>query len=153
MWPDTRLLDLFGVELPIMQAPMAAATGVEMAVAVAKAGGLGSLPCAMLPPDKIRAGITEFRTQSNKPLNLNFFCHAAPAEDVAREQAWLNRLAPYYTALGATPPALPLKAGLQPFGEETCALIEELKPAIVSFHFGLPAPDLCDASNPPAAKS
>ena len=142
MWPDTRLLDLFGIELPIVQAPMANATGVEMAVAVAKAGGLGSLPCAMLAPDKIRAGVTEFRAQSNKPVNLNFFCHAAPAEDVAREQAWLTRLAPYYTALGATPPSLPLKAGLQPFGEETCALVEELKPAIVSFHFGLPAPAL-----------
>ena len=142
MWPDTRLLDLFGIELPIVQAPMANATGVEMAVAVAKAGGLGSLPCAMLGSDKIRAGVTEFRAQSNKPFNLNFFCHAAPAEDVAREQAWLTRLAPYYTALGATPPSLPLKAGLQPFGEEACALVEELRPAIVSFHFGLPAPAL-----------
>ena len=92
--------------------------------------------------DKIRAGVTEFRAQSNKPFNLNFFCHAAPAEDVAREQAWLTRLAPYYTALGAAPPSLPLKAGLQPFGEEACALVEELRPAIVSFHFGLPAPAL-----------
>jgi len=142
MWPDARLLDLFGIELPIVQAPMANATGVEMAVAVAKAGGLGSLPCAMLGTDKIRAGLAEFRAQSNKPVNLNFFCHALPAEDVAREQAWLTRLASYYTALGATPPSLPLKAGLQPFGEETCALVEELKPAIVSFHFGLPAPAL-----------
>jgi nitronate monooxygenase len=142
MWPDTRLLDLFGIELPIVQAPMANATGVEMAVAVAKAGGLGSLPCAMLPADKIRAGVTEFRAQSNKPVNLNFFCHAAPAEDVSLEQAWLTRLAPYYTALGATPPLLPLKAGLQPFGEESCALVEEVRPAVVSFHFGLPAPAL-----------
>ena len=142
MWPDTRLLDLFGIELPIVQAPMANATGVEMAVAVAKAGGLGSLPCAMLGPDKVRAGLTEFTAQSNKPVNLNFFCHAAPAEDVAHEQAWLKRLAPYYAALGATPPTLPLKAGLQPFGEGACALVEELRPAVASFHFGLPAPDL-----------
>ena len=152
MWPDTRLIDLFGIELPIMQAPMANATGVEMAVAVAKAGGLGSLPCAMLSLDKIRTGVTEFRAQSNKPFNLNFFCHAAPAEDVAREQAWLTRLAPYYTALGAAPPSLPLKAGLQPFGEEACALVEELRPAIVSFHFGLPAPALLQRVNLPAAK-
>jgi nitronate monooxygenase len=141
-WPDTRLLDLLGVELPIVQAPMAGATGAEMAVAVAKAGGLGSLPCAMLGTDKIRAGVTEFRRESNKPLNLNFFCHAAPTEEAAVEQAWLTRLAPYYIALGAAPPALPLKAGLQPFGEEACALVEEHKPTIVSFHFGLPAPDL-----------
>lgn len=142
MWPDTRLLDLFGVELPIVQAPMAGASGAEMAVAVAKAGGLGSLPCAMLAADKIRAGVTEFRRESNKPLNLNFFCHTTAAEEVAVEQAWLTRLAPYYTALGAQPPALPLKAGLQPFSEEACALVEELKPSIVSFHFGLPAPAL-----------
>jgi nitronate monooxygenase len=142
MWPDTRLLDLFGVELPIVQAPMAGATGAEMAVAVAKAGGLGSLPCAMLATDKIRAGVSEFRRESNKPLNLNFFCHATPTEEAAVEQAWLTRLAPYYSALGAAPPALPLKAGLQPFGEEACALVEELKPTIVSFHFGLPGPAL-----------
>jgi nitronate monooxygenase len=142
MWPDTRLLDLFGIEIPIVQAPMAGATGAEMAVAVAKAGGLGSLPCAMLAADKIRAGVTEFRRVSNKPLNLNFFCHAASTEEAAVEQAWLTRLAPYYTALGAQAPALPLKAGLQPFGEEACALVEELKPTIVSFHFGLPAPAL-----------
>ncbi|HEX6831040.1 MAG TPA: nitronate monooxygenase, partial [Methyloceanibacter sp.] len=136
MWPDTRLLDLFGIELPIVQAPMAAATGVEMAVAVAKAGGLGSLPCAMLTADKIRAGVAEIRSHTDRPINLNFFCHAAPDSDVAREQAWLKRLAPYYAALGATPPALPLKAGLQPFGEEACALVEELRPAVASFHFG-----------------
>jgi nitronate monooxygenase len=142
MWPDTRLTDLFGIELPIVQAPMANATGVEMAVAVAKAGGLGSLPCTMLSPDKIRAGVTEFRSEIDRPLNLNFFCHAAPAGDAAREQAWLDRLAPYYAALGAVPPSLPLKAGAQPFGDETCQLVEELKPAIVSFHLGLPAPDL-----------
>jgi nitronate monooxygenase len=96
----------------------------------------------MLSPDKVRAGLSEFTTQSNKPVNLNFFCHAAAAGDVAHEQAWLKRLAPYYAALGATPPALPLKAGLQPFGEEACALVEELRPAVASFHFGLPAPDL-----------
>jgi nitronate monooxygenase len=142
MWPDTRLLDLFGVELPIVQAPMAAATGVEMAVAVAKAGGLGSLPCAMLTADKIRAGVAEIRSHRDRPINLNFFCHAARTGDVAHEQAWLKRLAPYYAALGATPPALPLKAGLQPFSEEACALVEELRPAVASFHFGLPAPDL-----------
>jgi len=76
----------------------------------------------MLGTDKIRAGVSEFRTESNRPLNLNFFCHAAPAGDAAREQAWLARLAPYYAALGAMLPALPLKAGLQAFGEELARL-------------------------------
>ena len=96
----------------------------------------------MLGADKIRSGVTEFRRESDKPLNLNFFCHAAPTEEAAVEQTWLTRLAPSYSALGAQPPALPLKAGLQPFGEEACALVEELKPTIMSFHFGLPAPAL-----------
>ena len=142
MWPDTRLLDLFGIEVPIVQAPMAAATGVEMAVAVAKAGGLGSLPCAMLAADKIRSGVTEIRSHTDRPINLNFFCHVAPDSDVARERAWLKCLAPYYAELGAAPPALPLNAGLVPFGEDTCSLVEELRPEVTSFHFGLPALDL-----------
>jgi nitronate monooxygenase len=90
----------------------------------------------------MRAGLAEFRTKSNKPLNLNFFCHAVPTEDVAREQAWLKRLATYYTEFKAETPALPLKAGLQPIGEETCALVEDLRPAVASFHLGLPAQEL-----------
>jgi nitronate monooxygenase len=96
----------------------------------------------MLAPDKIRSGMTEIRSHTDRPINLNFFCHVAADGKAANEQAWLKRLAPYYAALGEELPALPLKAGLQPFGEETCALVEELKPAVVSFHFGLPAPEL-----------
>ncbi|MGB3021435.1 MAG: nitronate monooxygenase, partial [Methyloceanibacter sp.] len=78
MWPDTRLIDLLGLELPIVQAPMAGASSVDMAVAVAKAGGLGSLPCAMLAPDKIALDVAEIRSRTNRPVNLNFFCHQAP---------------------------------------------------------------------------
>ena len=142
MWPDTRLIDLLGLELPIVQAPMAGASSVDMAVAVAKAGGLGSLPCAMLTPDKIALDMAEIRSRTNRPVNLNFFCHQAPGHDATREQAWLERLAPDYAELGAEPPALPLRPGLTPFGEETCRLVEALTPKVVSFHFGLPAPDL-----------
>jgi nitronate monooxygenase len=96
-WPDARLLDLFGVELPIVLAPMANFAGVEMAIAVAEASGLGSLPCAALSPNQIRAGVAEFRLRSRKPLNLNFFCHALAGEDLAKEQALLDRIAPYYS--------------------------------------------------------
>jgi nitronate monooxygenase len=142
MWPDARLSDLLGIEHPIVQAPMAGASGVEMAVAVAKAGGLGSLPCAMLPLDKVADGAAAFREQSNTPLHLNFFCHTPPAENRAREEAWLERLAPYFRELGAEPPSVPLKGGRLPFSTESCALVEELRPAVVSFHFGLPAPEL-----------
>jgi nitronate monooxygenase len=136
------LLDLFGVELPIIAAPMANFAGVDLAVAVAEAGGLGSLPCAVLAPDKIRAGVAEFRSRSNKPLNVNFFCHAEPVEDGTRDAAWLSRISPYYVELGVDLPTLPLGGGHAPFGEAECVVIEELRPEVVSFHFGLPAPVL-----------
>jgi nitronate monooxygenase len=138
-WSDTRLLDLFGMELPIIAAPMANFAGVEMAIAVAEAGGLGSLPCATLSPDKIRAGVAEFRSRSDKPLNVNFFCHTVPGDDLAKDRTWLERIAPYFAELGVKPPDLPLPAGHPPFDEADCAVIEELCPEIVSFHFGLPA--------------
>jgi nitronate monooxygenase len=138
MWPDARLLDLFGIELPIIAAPMANFAGIDMAVAVAEAGGLGSLPCAALNPDQIRAGAAEFRSRSLKPLNFNFFCHIVAPADPAKDRAWLKRIAPYYAELGVDPPALPLPAGHLPFGEADCAAVEELRPEIVSFHFGLP---------------
>jgi nitronate monooxygenase len=138
MWPDTRLLDLFGIEIPIVGAPMANFAGVDMAVAVAEAGGLGSLPCATLAPDQIRAGVAAFRARSNKPLNLNFFCHVEAPPDLAKDRAWLDRLAPYFAELGVEPPALPLGSGHPPFSEADCAAVEALRPDIVSFHFGLP---------------
>jgi len=144
MWPDTRLLDLLGIEIPIVQAPMANSTGVAMAVAVANAGGLGSLPCAMLKADDVRSRLGEIRQRTNRPVNLNFFCNAPPARDAGREAAWLKLLAPNYAELGAEPPPLPLQSGSVPFDHEVCAVVEELKPAVVSFHFGLPAPDLVD---------
>jgi nitronate monooxygenase len=92
-----------------------------------------------LSPDTIRAGVAEFRSRSKKSLNVNFFCHALAADDLAKDRAWLERIAPYFTELGVKPPDLPLPAGHPPFGEADCAVIEELRPEIVSFHFGLPA--------------
>lgn len=137
-WPDTRLLDLFGVEVPIVQAPMANFAGVEMAIAVAEAGGLGALPCAALSPDQIRDGIAAFRARTRQPLNCNFFCHVEAAQDLSKESAWLQRIAPYFTELGVEPPNLPLPLGHPPFGAADCAVVEALRPEIVSFHFGLP---------------
>jgi nitronate monooxygenase len=137
-WPDTRLLELFGTELPIVQAPMANATAVDMAVAVADAGGLGSFPCAALADEKIGEGVATIRARTKKPINLNFFCHQVAPADVERDAAWLNRLAPYYAELGAETPKVPLKATIVPFTASTCAMVEQLRPAVVSFHFGLP---------------
>ncbi|MEE8444768.1 MAG: nitronate monooxygenase family protein [Alphaproteobacteria bacterium] len=142
MWPNRKLLDLIGTDLPIIQAPMAGANGSAMAIAVSEAGGLGSLPCAMLDAAKIRAEIGVIRQRTTKPINVNFFCHTPAKPDPERDAAWKARLAAYYAELGldasAATPA-PMRA---PFDAEMCEIVEDLKPEIVSFHFGLPAPEL-----------
>ena len=144
MWADERFLTMLGIALPILQAPMAGAGDHRLALAVAQAGGLGSIPCAMMTPARIRDEVAAFRAQTQAPLNLNFFCHSATDPDPAALEAWQQRLAPYYRELGLdpdTPAPLSIRA---PFDADLCALVEELRPAVVSFHFGLPAPDLLD---------
>ena len=133
-----------GVELPVIQAPMAGVQGSALAIAVAVAGGLGSLPCAMLDAAAIRREIGAIRSATSAPFNLNFFCHAVLNADGAREASWRAALAPYYREFGLDIGAVPAGAGRIPFGAESAALVEELRPAIVSFHFGLPAADLLD---------
>src|SRR3984893_16540821 len=109
MWPDVRLIDLFGVELPIVQSPMANAGGVDMAVAVAEAGGLGAFPCAGLSDDRVNEGVAAIRSRTRKPINLNFFCHAESKQDLGRDAAWLERLAAYYAEIDTGDPQLPLQ--------------------------------------------
>ncbi len=116
MWPDRRLLDLIGIERPVIQAPLAGANGSAMAIAASEAGGLGSLPCAMLDAAKVRAEIGVIRQRTTKPLNVNFFCHTPPGPDPDRDAAWKERLAAYYAELGLDPSA---SAPLQPFGFDT----------------------------------
>jgi nitronate monooxygenase len=140
-WPDRRILDLLGIELPIIQAPMTSVTGAAMAAAVANAGGLGSLPCAMLSPDQIALELAAFRQQALKPANLNFFCHAPATIDPDRDAAWRARLRPYFVELGLDPEVPSPITNLPPFGETQCGLVEKLRPEIVSFHFGLPDKD------------
>lgn len=137
----SRITEMFGIELPLLQAPMAGSSGVDLAVAVAEAGGLGAIPCAMLDADGVRAAVGMFRQRVRAPINLNFFVHAPPDHDSDRDSAWAARLAPYYDELGAKQPA-PDGPSRAPFDAEACALIESLKPEIVSFHFGLPEPPL-----------
>jgi nitronate monooxygenase len=141
-WLDRRILDLFGIDLPIIQAPMAGAVSSEMAIAVSATGGLGSLPCAFLTADEIRAAVSLIRSQTTQPINLNFFCHQPPVFDAKRDLAWRTRLAPYYAEFGlnADPPTA---ASLLPaFDDARCDLVIELAPTVVSFHFGLPAQKL-----------
>lgn len=139
MWNNEAITDLLGVELPIIQAPMAAASGYAMAVAVAKAGGLGSIPCAMLDVDNMREEINAFRRYSDKPLNVNFFCHASPPQNPKHDETWEHTLAPYYEELGLNQSPHTLEIERTPFNEKMCEVVEELRPEIISFHFGLPS--------------
>jgi nitronate monooxygenase len=142
MWPDRRLLDLIGIELPVIQAPMAGANGSAMAIAASEAGGLGSLPCAMLDATKARAEIGVIRQRTTKPLNVNFFCHTPPKPDADRDAAWKARLAGYYTELGLDASAAASAVSRAPFDNAMCEIVEEHKPEVVSFHFGLPEQSL-----------
>lgn len=138
-WADRRILDLFGIAHPILLAPMAGAGTPELAIAVAQAGGLGALPCAQYTQDQLRAAVETFRAGApGLPLNVNFFCHMPPARDPARAMRWRTRLAPYYVELGLDPEETPPAGGRTPFDSGFCALVEELRPEVVSFHFGLP---------------
>lgn len=139
MQPRASIATLFGVELPIIQAPMAGVQGSALAIAVCKAGGLGSLPCAMLSLDGLRAEVRAIQAQTSKPFNVNFFCHAQPAPDAARDAAWRSALAPYFAEYGIEPSSGPSSGGRAPFSEEVAEVLAELKPPVVSFHFGLPS--------------
>lgn len=152
MWPSRRIQDLFGVELPIIQAPMAGASGSALAIAVANAGGLGSLPCAMLSAAQIRSEIETIRAHTSAPINLNFFCHEAPAPDPAREAAWRERLSGFYRELGIDANAAAPAPSRAPFDETMCAIVEEFAPQVVSFHFGLPAQSLLERVRATGAK-
>ena len=142
MWPDRRLIELFRIELPIVQAPVAGAMNWELAAEVAAAGGLGSLPCAMLNPEQVRSEMGKIRARTKNPINLNFFCHTPPVPNNAREARWRDRLAPYYRELAVDPAAPIPSSNRTAFDAVMCDVVEETKPDVVSFHFGLPAEPL-----------
>jgi len=152
MWRDRRILDLFGIELPIVQAPMAGANLSAMAIAVAEAGGLGSLPCATITPQQARQELTAIRRATSKPVNINFFCHTPPARDEGREQRWQAQLAAYYRELGLDPAAPAPASSRAPFDAALCELVEEMRPEVVSFHFGLPEKALLERVRATGAK-
>jgi nitronate monooxygenase len=137
MWPDRRLIDLLEIEHPLVLAPMAGFGTVELAASVCDAGGLGSMGCATMPPQKADEAIGELRRRTGKPINVNFFCHAPARAEADREQAWRERLLPYYRELGIEPEPLS-RLDLAPFGEAMCEMVEHARPEVVSFHFGLP---------------
>jgi nitronate monooxygenase len=124
--------------LPIIQAPMAGAQGVELCAAVCEAGGLGSLPTAMLTPSALRDQIAEIRRRTRAPFNVNFFCHVPPPPDPERQARWLAELAPDYAEAALSPSVGESGPGRAPFDSAMAEVLEEVKPPVVSFHFGLP---------------
>ena len=151
-WPDTRILDLLGIELPIIQGPMAGATNSSMVIAACNAGGLGSMPAAMLSIDQLREELKTIRQHTRRPINVNFFCHQPPAPDEQRAQDWKNLLQPYYQELGADFAAPTPVSNRAPFDDAACQVIEEFRPEVVSFHFGLPEKSLLDRVKATGAK-
>ncbi|MET0332892.1 MAG: nitronate monooxygenase [Rhizobacter sp.] len=136
-----RAQDLLHTELPIIQAPMAGVQASRLAIAVNKAGGLGSIPAAMLTPQALQDELKQLAAHGGS-WNVNFFSHTNPVPDPAQEARWRARLAPYHQQYGIDIAKVPAGAGRNPFSHEVADVIEPFKPPIVSFHFGLPAPDL-----------
>lgn len=132
------LQGLLGSALPLIQAPMAGSQDHRLAAAVCEAGGLGSIPCAMLTPTALRQELERLRSLTTRPFNLNFFSHVTPEPDARRDAAWREALAPYYRELGVDQANIASGSGRLPFNDEAAALVEEFRPTVVSFHFGLP---------------
>ncbi|HJR27641.1 MAG TPA: nitronate monooxygenase, partial [Pseudomonas sp.] len=151
-WPDTRILDLLGIDLPIIQAPMAGATTSAMVIAASNAGGLGSMPAAMLSIEQLREELKTIRQHTQRPFNVNFFCHQPPLPDEQRAQDWKNLLEPYYRELGVDFDAPAPVSNRAPFDHAACEVIEEFRPEVVSFHFGLPEKSLLDRVKATGAK-
>jgi len=137
--PNALLVEL-GIQLPIIQAPMAGTATVALAAAVSNAGGLGSLGLGNCDVEQAREQIQQLKQATNKPFNINFFCHQAAVADASREQAWLTLLQPYFSEFSAQPPSQ-LSAGNPSFIDNQAMLdmLLEERPPVVSFHFGLPS--------------
>jgi nitronate monooxygenase len=132
------MTDLLQVRLPIVQAPMAGSQGSALAIAVSNAGGLGSLPCAMLTNDAIRSELQAIRAGTTQPYNVNFFVHRQPDPDPAAQARWSELLAPYYAEFRIDPTDVATGGGRLPFNADVADVVEEYRPPVVSFHFGLP---------------
>lgn len=147
-----RLKQLLGIELPIIQAPMAGVQGSALTIAVSNAGGLGSLACALLNAEEMCRELQTIRAQSDRPFSVNFFCHEPPLQDEDRARAWLAQFDAYYAELGITSSATPSGPVRMPINKEIAESVCKYKPAVVSFHFGLPSQDIMDIVHACGAK-
>jgi len=146
------LQQFVGTSLPIIQAPMAGWQDSALAVAVSNAGGLGSLPCAMLTIDGMRNELAAIKAGTRLPYNVNFFCHSPPVPNVEREDRWRASLLPYYREFGIDLASIAAGPARSPFSTEAADVLDEFKPAVVSFHFGLPSPALMSRAKATGAK-
>lgn len=146
------LRDLLGTERPIIQAPMAGAQNHVLAAAVCEAGGLGSIPAGMLDAQALEAELSAIEALTDRPYNVNFFCHQTPTADPAHIAAWHQLLAPLFAEFGIDPASIPSGATRQPFDAAMAAVLERYRPALVSFHFGLPTPELLQRARATGAK-
>ena len=133
---------LSSLAAPVIQAPMAGVQNHRLAVAVCEAGGLGSLPAAMLGPESLQAELTALTAGTQRPYNVNFFCHTSPQPDPLQLAEWQRALAPYYREFGLDPEPITGGSGRVPFDHHSADVLAAFRPAVVSFHFGLPAPEL-----------
>jgi nitronate monooxygenase len=143
-WPDRRLLDLLNLEIPIIQAPMAGSDSVELARSVSSTGALGSIACPLLSAEDVREAVRQFRREMRRPLNLNFFCHTMEEPNPAAINRWKQFLRPHYERMGIDIESVPASRLRLPFNDEMCSVVEEVRPEVVSFHFGLPTPNLVE---------
>ncbi|WP_373741161.1 NAD(P)H-dependent flavin oxidoreductase [Neisseria sp.] len=131
---------------PVIQAPMAGVQGARLAIAACRAGIVGSLPAAMLSPDALRGEIASVRAAvADAPFNVNFFAHTVPQISAAQHEAWLDLLQPLFNRFGLNRADIPQGGGRRAFDDEALAVVQELRPPVVSFHFGLPEKRLLDA--------
>ncbi|PZM16714.1 NAD(P)H-dependent flavin oxidoreductase [Rhizobium tubonense] len=152
VWPDTKITDLFGINIPLVQAPMAGATTPEMVIAVSEAGGLGSLATAQYSVEQLRDALRLIRSGTGRPINLNFFAHTTPPDDPDRQTSWRSYLSRYYLEAGLDADAAVTAAGRAPFDESFLSVLEEFRPEVVSFHFGLPKTNLLERVRNTGAK-
>jgi nitronate monooxygenase len=138
MWPDRRLCDLLQIDHPIIQAPMVGSCTPALAAAVSNAGGLGSLGCGERTFESIRIGVIALKRATNRPFNLNFFVRPEAKTDPEIFRRTRERLLPWYERLGLGDPPAELPEIGPGFDRDRLQLILELKPAVVSFHFGVP---------------
>ena len=143
---DTRITKLLDIAVPIVQAPMAGTSTPALAAAVSNSGGLGSLGLGACSPDEAAKMIAETRKVTNQPFNLNFFVHERPIRDIAKEVAWLDTIKPFFDEYETEQPKA-LSEIFTSFNvdDDMFEVVLDLKPAVVSFHFGLPSPSRVSA--------